>query len=148
MGHRAASRGSWRRLGFAAVATGLILWVVGAHGSEEQKLIERGRDLFRIYCRTCHGESGTGDGPTAAVLKTKPSDLTRLAERNNGEFPFDRVYSSIDGRQGILAHGARSMPIWGLAFQELDTDVNQEDQVRGRILQLIRYLESIQTRPE
>jgi hypothetical protein len=40
------------------------------------------------------------------------------------------------------------MPIWGLSFQELDSDVNQEDQVREKILHVIDYLESIQRKPK
>ena len=36
------------------------------------------------------------------------------------------------------------MPVWGLSFQELDQDLDQEDEVRGKILQLIEFLKAIQ----
>lgn len=121
--------------------------VMAASAGEDRLAVERGRDLYRIYCRTCHGEHGRGDGPTAEVLKVVPPDLTRLSARNGGAFPDEEVRAAIDGRGNLLAHGASEMPIWGLAFQELDTDVSQEAQVRERIAQLVRYLESIQTRP-
>jgi mono/diheme cytochrome c family protein len=107
----------------------------------------RGQQLYQIYCSNCHGQRGLGDGPTAKVLKVKPTDLTRLAKRNKldrGQFPAERVYKAIDGRQEVAGHGKRRMPIWGLAFQEYDRDTNQEAEVRFRILKLIDYLRSIQ----
>ena len=78
------------------------------------------------------------------VLTIPPTDLTRVSQANEGEFPTEEVYAAIDGRDDLLAHGISKMPVWGLAFQEYDTDVDQEGQVRGRILQLIEYLKSIQ----
>ena len=112
--------------------------------AQQAELVERGRFLFRVYCQNCHGETGRGDGPTADKMKIAPSDLTRIRRDNDGEFPFDRIYRTIDGRREVRGHGAARMPVWGLAFQELDRDVNQEDEVRGKILQLIEFLESIQ----
>ena len=112
--------------------------------SDLERESERGRGLYRIYCRNCHGEAGRGDGPMTEVLTVRPADLTRLSRQNEGEFPTDEVYASIDGRADVLAHGASKMPVWGLAFQQFDTDVNQEGQIRARILQLIEYLKSIQ----
>jgi mono/diheme cytochrome c family protein len=112
--------------------------------AQEEELLARGRFLYRVYCASCHGESGKGDGASADTLKVKPANLTRLTRGNEGEFPFERVYRTIDGREVIRGHGTGPMPIWGLTFQELDRDVDQEDQVRGKILQLIKYLESFQ----
>ena len=34
---------------------------------------ERARDLFRVNCSTCHGDSGTGDGPAAEHLTATDS---------------------------------------------------------------------------
>lgn len=106
--------------------------------------VEQGRELYRVYCRSCHGESARGDGPTAAALKVAPADLTALARDNDGEFPAARVHDAIDGRPGLLSHGTREMPVWGLAFQQFDTDIDQERQVSSRIRSLVLYLESIQ----
>lgn len=113
--------------------------------TERERQAERGRDLYRIYCRNCHGENGQGDGPMVEVLKVRPTDLTRLGRDDEGEFPTDDVYAAIDGRDDMLAHGSSKMPVWGLAFQEFDTDVDQERQVQARVSQLIEYLKSIQT---
>ena len=54
------------------------------------------------------------------------------------------VHAAIDGRERVRGHGASRMPIWGLGFQELDRDTNQEDEVRDKIVALIAYLETIQ----
>ncbi|MCP4203557.1 MAG: cytochrome c, partial [bacterium] len=68
---------------------------------------------YRIHCLNCHGSSGTGNGPMAELLKIVPADLTRLAARNDGEFPAQRIYQTIDGRQELASHGSREMPVWG-----------------------------------
>jgi len=112
--------------------------------TDQERQAEHGRDLYRIYCRNCHGESGEGDGPMVEVLEVRPADLTRLGQGPDGEFPTDDVHAAIDGRDDLLAHGSSKMPIWGLAFREFDTDIDQERHIQARILQLIEYLKSIQ----
>lgn len=136
------------RLG--SIATGLVFAAVllvaaGPPPDPEEEAIARGRFLYRVYCMNCHGEVGQGDGVSAPLLKIEPTDLTRLARQNDGEFPADRIYGIIDGREEIRGHGSRRMPIWGFSFQELDSDVNQEHQVRQKILNVVDYLESIQS---
>ena len=82
---------------------------------------------------------------TFNLLAVKPPDLTQLRKRHSGKFPFWQMYGVIDGRQEIMAHGSRDMPIWGDVFihQDGDTIVEQSRAI-GRILQLLYYLESIQ----
>ena len=109
--------------------------------------VDHGRDLFRIYCASCHGPAGRGDGPVASELVNRPVDLTALAGGNGGVFPEERVRSTIDGRADLRSHGTRTMPIWGLAFQESGTDVAQEPEVERRIGWLVEFLRSIQAHP-
>jgi hypothetical protein len=78
------------------------------------------------------------------ALTVKPSDLTTINQRNDGSFPTHLVVEVIDGRRHLPAHGAREMPVWGITFQTLDLDTNQEPEVERRIWDLVRYLESIQ----
>jgi mono/diheme cytochrome c family protein len=40
------------------------------------KAAEAGENLFTIYCATCHGNKGKGNGIQAATLNPKPKDLT------------------------------------------------------------------------
>ena len=39
----------------------------------------RGNVIYMKYCATCHGETGKGDGPAAAILHPKPRDHTNGA---------------------------------------------------------------------
>jgi hypothetical protein len=73
---------------------------------------------------------------------TRPADLTQIRKKNGGQFPFWRMYRVIDGREEVSGHGARDMPIWGGQFRIMQG--GNEDAVRGRIWQLIYYLQSIQ----
>ena len=108
-----------------------------------------GSDEYRVSCLNCHGEGGNGDGPMMDLLTKKPSDLTVLAKNNGGEYPFVKVYQTIDGRVTVPGHGTREMPIWGARYAEEDyerygTAFGAEDVVRGRILQLVYYVQSLQ----
>jgi hypothetical protein len=81
----------------------------------------------------------------AEMLKKQPADLTQLTKKNNGQYPFWRVYRTIDGREEVMAHGSRTMPIWGAHFLIEEGGRPLDDNlVLGRILSLVYYLESIQ----
>jgi len=77
-----------------------------------------GREVYLRHCASCHGEAGTGDGPVAASLKRPPSDLTTIAQRAGGRFDERGVMQVIDGRTLVAEHGTRSMPVWGVVFEE------------------------------
>lgn len=113
----------------------------------DKDVITAGKQEFRHSCVVCHGLSGRGESvmTTMNLLTTKPPDLRTLRKRNNGTFPFWQTYCVIDGRQEIMAHGSRDMPIWGDVFirQEGGTIADDAGAI-GRILQLLYYLESIQ----
>ena len=127
---------------FVAFAVFVCLGSFAAAGEDDA--VADGKFLYRVNCASCHGASAEGDGPAAAALKTQPPDLTRLSKRHGGVFPAEQVRRTIDGRVEFLGHGNREMPIWGLTFQELDADTNQEREVSARIGKLIEYLKSIQ----
>ena len=106
--------------------------------------VEEGERLYNIHCQACHGKSARGDGSMKDRLDTPPLDLTTIAHRNQGDFPRDKVYEIIDGRQEMPAHGSREMPVWGFTFQSSGLDADQEAVVRGMVTDLTRYLEAIQ----
>lgn len=112
--------------------------------AEHAERLSRGEMTYRIYCASCHGASGRGDGPMAEVLKVPPSDLTQLSRANGARFPDERVYETIDGRRELRGHGPGGMPVWGLTFQVSGRDSDQEAEVRERILDLMTWLQSIQ----
>ena len=77
-----------------------------------------GREVYLRHCASCHGVRGTGDGPVAASLRRPPSDLTTIAQRAGGGVDERRVMQVIDGRTLVAEHGTRSMPVWGVIFEE------------------------------
>src|SRR5687768_13957771 len=82
-----------------------------------------GRDSFALYCASCHGSSGRGDGPLTRELRTRPADLTTLARRKNGAFPREAVRAFITGTgRTVPAHGTIEMPIWGPLFRAFESD--------------------------
>lgn len=75
-----------------------------------------GEVIYMRYCAACHGRSMKGDGAVASGLRNTPTDLTTLAEKDGGVFPYDRVASIIDGRATSRIHGTPDMPVWGEVF--------------------------------
>lgn len=133
---------------------GLILVCQGPLWAEGRDF---GQSEYQSSCAACHGIDAKGNGPVATQLKTAPSDLTRLAEKNGGVFPFNAVYEIIDGRKQVSAHSTRDMPVWGYSFMpssnlsskpveswSLGDMADPEPIVRARILALIDYLNRIQ----
>ena len=110
-----------------------------------------GKREYVNSCATCHGMDGKGEGPVPSLLKgyltDDPSDLTTLAKRNNGQFPWEHVVRVIDGRADVKVHGSRDMPVWGWRYRRGSGGVENptaELIARGRILNLAEYLKSMQ----
>lgn len=104
---------------------------------------------FRLYCASCHGEEGKGDGPKSFGLSIKTPDLTQLARRYGGTFPGERLLRVIDGRDALSAHMEREMPVWGQWFkmeaaEGLGGAEGDEGTVKRRIANLLDYIESLQ----
>lgn len=127
-------------------ATGcLFLALVGLNvPASAQESEQVGKSEFSRHCASCHGLDGKGAGWVAKMMTTKPSDLTQLSNANEGRFPFFKIQKIIDGRESIVAHGEREMPVWGDRFSEQISGPVTATTVRGRILELLVYLNSIQ----
>lgn len=109
---------------------------------------EAGEAEYLSACASCHGVAGEGGGPMNDVLSIAVPSLTGLAAENDGVFPMLEVIQIIDGRTGVRGHGGEGMPVWGAVYKaplagEIG-DYAAETAVRGRILSLALYLESIQ----
>ena len=135
---------TWRRTALIAV---ILLAIVGGDAGAAESLktpaaeatnagpeggVAAGRQRFERNCAICHGFDARGNGPP---------DLTLLSRAQGGDFPFTRIYRRIDGRDLPLAHGTRDMPIWG---SRLKREGGDETWVRGRIFEIMLYLESLQ----
>ncbi|HAX21729.1 MAG TPA: hypothetical protein DCY64_15810 [Hydrogenophaga sp.] len=135
------------------MVAGGVLWLAGSAQAQAptQRPGDPGRWDFENSCASCHGEAGRGDGPLAPHLVARPSDLTRLAQRNGGVFPKDRVAAMIDGRgtADIGLHGTREMPAWGRVYFDRvkkvgGTEEQAERAAQRRIDDLIDHLERMQ----
>lgn len=105
-----------------------------------------GGEVFRIYCASCHGPSGRGDGPLASSMRRKPSDLTEITKRNGGQYPSELVFRTIDGRQPVRGHGGPDMPVWGDAFAK-SGDGGSATSIRETIESLVGFIQSLQVKP-
>jgi mono/diheme cytochrome c family protein len=104
----------------------------------------KGETAYKRYCASCHGVTGKGDGSIARELRTPPSDLTLISQRNGGRFPLEKVVRQTDGRESIPAHGTQDMPAWGEVFPR--TRGTEADTVEHAVMQIAHYLWSIQVK--
>ena len=104
--------------------------------------VPSGEVMYKQFCAACHGAYAKGNGPVASILRTKPPDLTTLAKRHGGKFPYDYVSSILRFGPGSPAHGSSDMPTWGPIFQTIDK--NSERAAQERIKNLADYLASLQ----
>lgn len=67
-------------------------WDVVAYSftlSAPPAVVEQGAELYQANCARCHGANGKGDGPDAASLSKKPTDLNEqsaMAEKSEADF--------------------------------------------------------------
>jgi mono/diheme cytochrome c family protein len=101
-----------------------------------------GVDTYKAYCAVCHGPQAKGNGPAATALKKVPADLTTIAKRSGGKFSRADVETMITGKDVLVSHGSRDMPIWGPVFKSL---VSDKTFMELRVKNLVDYIESIQT---
>jgi len=121
-----------KRVAVIAAGCGLLLSSYCAFAEENGKTVT-GSMLYHTHCASCHGEHGRGDGMVGKALRTRPTDLSLLAHKNGGVFPDAKVTEYIDGTRDVTAHGPRTMPVWGLVFQEKET-----------IHKIVEYLRELQ----
>ena len=56
-----------------------------------------GAELFQIYCASCHGETGLGDGIAGASLEPAPSNLAELQASVGDDYLFWRIRTGKSG---------------------------------------------------
>ncbi|MDF1612404.1 c-type cytochrome [Stygiobacter electus] len=67
-----------------------------------QEFINKGKDLFKANCSSCHGENGQGDGPAGATLNPKPRNFHAVNGWTNGR-TIDMMYKTL--QEGIIKNG-------------------------------------------
>lgn len=130
-----------KAVGLSAAA--VVVWALATVGAQPSEPYS-GHGDYQAYCSSCHGVTAHGDGEIAKSLKKRPANLTQLTRRNDGVFPSDRVFKTIDGRKGG-GHDDTDMPRWGEVFAKSSESASQA-QTAQRIDTLVKYLETLQTR--
>ena len=110
----------WRRwagagVGLAVVLVAAVVWSGASLTSAANRDVETGKQFYGTHCAGCHGETGRGDGPSAAAFATKPFNLSdgRLINTLPDEFLIEVV------RDGGPAHGlAPTMPPFNRTLSE------------------------------
>ena len=129
-----------------ALAAGMFL---AANAPAEVKpdpgAVTKGKLVYGRYCVSCHGSEARGDGPLAQDLKPAVPDLTTLASRHAGQYPFERVERVIELGEPLRGHGTSEMPAWGEAFKK--TKGIEAPTPKEAIRNLAHYLWSIQQPP-
>lgn len=86
----------------------------------ETDSINRGKDLYRLNCMSCHGETAGGNGPAAAVLTPEPANLKKMSgTHSDGDFAWK------------IENGRGPMPAWKNILSE------------NQIWDLVNYIQSL-----
>ncbi len=102
--------------------------------------VPSGGVIYRQYCGACHGADARGHGPAGPALRIPAPDLTTLAKRHGGKFPYAYVTSVLQFGPGVPSHGSGNMPMWGPLFEYY---YNKESAAR-RVQNLCDYLAALQ----
>lgn len=74
-------------------------------GRPSKALIDKGANLFKANCTSCHGENGMGDGLSASTLTVKPRNFHSAEGWKNGR-KVSNMYKTI--QEGIVQNGMQS----------------------------------------
>ena len=119
-----------RKTGIAAGLAIMLIICMHHHARAEDPIgdRERGKTDYSNYCSPCHGQSGNGRGPMAALLDPRPTDHRDTAYMNT--LPDGYLTR-------LIRHGGRgvgkspAMAAWG--------DILSEQQIRN----LIAYMRTL-----
>lgn len=69
----------------------------------DEASLARGAEFYAINCKMCHGESGQGNGPIAALILNRPANLTSdvVQSKSDGSL-FMTISNGVDGRMPAL----------------------------------------------
>jgi mono/diheme cytochrome c family protein len=134
--------------GFRSGMTAFLVVVMMLALTARTAAAQSGKQDYEAYCAECHGYGGKGNGPSVQLIPMNPppSDLTQLAKKNGGKFPFDEVVDTIDGRKNIPSHERFQMPFLGTTLQKRGQEFTPESDadVKRTIESVARYVETLQ----
>ena len=142
--HRTETLHIWKVMVFAAII--FAVWRPTAIAEEERTrkaVLDIGREEFQESCAACHGADASGRGELANKLVKPPKDLTMIAERNGGTFPFWMIFDIIAGDTTVEGHDSSQMPLFSQRMRGQES-AGIFPPAPLRVLALTHYLESIQ----
>lgn len=119
--------------------------IAAAQSGTWATILREGADEYKESCVACHGTDAKGGGELGQKLFKKPTDLTEIAKRTGGVFPFRRVFEIIAGDQPVEGHDTIHMPKYAERMKGTDFQPGYY-RAHLRILELAHYLESIQVK--
>ena len=72
-----------------------------------------GKELYTTNCASCHGDTGMGDGPSAASLDPKPKPLAQEMGSLKDDYMLWRISEG-----GAMAPFNSAMPAWNTSLTE------------------------------
>ncbi|MGH7433866.1 MAG: c-type cytochrome [Candidatus Methylomirabilales bacterium] len=99
------------RMGRSATGGALLALLLVVSGCGGGGNPQDGERIYAKHCGSCHGETGSGDGPTARLTGIKPANLAvAIREKSRAEI------------LGTISKGRQAMP----AFGRILTDAERE----------------------
>ena len=109
---------------------------------ETKATARSGKEDYDLYCGTCHGLDGSGDGTWKG---TKVPDLTHLSLENGGKFPFEEVRNVVDGRSRSRWHQRQlNMPYVGEVFESEQVNHVSNANAETRTAAIVDYIRGLQ----
>lgn len=67
-----------------------------------KEMLANGKKIYDANCKSCHGDTGLGDGPAGVVLNPKPRNFHQTDGWTNGR-NLDQLYKTL--QEGIISKG-------------------------------------------
>jgi len=67
-----------------------------------KEILSKGKELYDMNCKSCHGEKGMGDGPAGLSMNPKPRNFHLKEGWTNGR-TIDAMYKTL--QEGIIKNG-------------------------------------------
>jgi mono/diheme cytochrome c family protein len=74
-------------------------------GKTSKALVDKGANLFKANCASCHGDNGMGDGPSSVSMTIKPRNFHSAEGWKNGR-KISNLYKTL--QEGIVINGMQS----------------------------------------
>lgn len=102
-----------------AMAMGDAMAMADAEAMPDTDAVARGKETYQLYCASCHGATGGGDGPISAGLEPKP------AKHSDGSYMNELTDAHL---HKVIAEGGTSvgksplMAPWGGTLSDAQID--------------------------